>query len=436
MLVEFKFQNFRSFKNETILSMEPLTQNGNNINCISTSLKKVPELYRTAAVFGANASGKSNLLNAFTFLKLLIRKSYQNEKDDLLHEEAYALDNMSEQAPMIIELSFIEKEKFYTYNIEFNRTTVLKESLFYTPIAQDASARQNCVFDRTNTNGEKTFKKMSGIPQSWSDETLDNRSFLSEIINNRNCQIPAVLDAYDWITKRMRVISNNISGSLTLELIQQGMTENVVRHLKNADLGLTDISVKKVGVEEILQEIISQKGDSAQRNSSQKIMTDLILKRLQSEKAEVFDIKSTHLAEDGSLRTFSFNDMESKGTDIFLKLTGPVIDALDNGGVLIVDELDAALHPYLVKYIVELFNNPEINKNNAQLVFASHAHYLMDGEHLSRDQIWFVSKERSGGFYSDLYSLSDFKIENRKNKSFYDAYMTGIYGAVPFVEMR
>ena len=112
MLVEFKFQNFRSFKNETILSMEPLTQNGNNINCISTSLKKVPELYRTAAVFGANASGKSNLLNAFTFLKLLIRKSYQNEKDDLLHEEAYALDNMSEQAPMIIELSFIEKENF------------------------------------------------------------------------------------------------------------------------------------------------------------------------------------------------------------------------------------------------------------------------------------------------------------------------------------
>lgn len=429
MLVEFKFKNFRSFKNETIFSMEPLSQNGdNNINVINTSLKKVPELYRTAAVFGANASGKSNLLKAFGFLKLLVRKSCLNQKGDLLHEEAYALDNISEQEPMIVELSFIEKDNLYKYIIEFNRTTVLKESLSYTPIAQDGSARTNRIFDRTNINGEKKFEKMTGIPQSWSDETLDNRLFLSEIVNNRNCQIPVVLDAYDWLTNKLRIISNNVSGAITLELIQQGMSENIIQHLKNADLGLENVSVKKVGIEEILQKLAEQK-DPHQKN-----IPETTLKNLQSGKAEAFDVKSIHQTEDGSSKFFSFTDMESKGTNIFLNLTGPIVTALNEGKILIIDELDASLHPYLVKYLVELFNNPEINQNNAQLIFASHAHYLMDGKHLSRDQIWFTSKERSGGFYSDLYSLSDFKIENRKNKSFYDAYMSGIYGAVPFVE--
>ena len=102
---------------------------------------------------------------------------------------------------------------------------------------------------------------------------------------------------------------------------------------------------------------------------------------------------------------------------------------MTNGKVLFVDELDTALHPHLVRHLVSLFNSAELNPNGAQLIFTSHAHYLMDGEHLTRDQIWFVSKEN--GYSSDLYSLSDFKQIKRKKGAFYNEYMYGIFGAIP-----
>ena len=98
--------------------------------------------------------------------------------------------------------------------------------------------------------------------------------------------------------------------------------------------------------------------------------------------------------------------------------------------------MDDSLHPYLVRYLVDMFNNPEINKNKAQLIFTSHAHYLMDGRHLTRDQIWLTTKDLNNGYSSSLYSLSDLKNKlNRKNISFQEAYLDGIYGAVPNVEM-
>ena len=108
---------------------------------------------------------------------------------------------------------------------------------------------------------------------------------------------------------------------------------------------------------------------------------------------------------------------------------------LKNGKILVIDEIDDSLHPYLVRYLVDIFNNPEMNKNDAQLIFTSHSHYLMDGIHLSRDQIWLTTKDIFHGFSSSLYSLSDFnETLKRRNISFQDAYMDGIYGAVPKVE--
>ncbi len=112
-----------------------------------------------------------------------------------------------------------------------------------------------------------------------------------------------------------------------------------------------------------------------------------------------------------------------------MALSDDVLPVLENGKILFIDELDKSLHPHLVKYLVSLFNNPETNPKGAQLIFTSHAHYLMDGEHLTRDQIWFVSKEN--GYSSDLYSLSDFKQIKRKKGAFYNEYMYGIFGAVP-----
>ena len=138
---------------------------------------------------------------------------------------------------------------------------------------------------------------------------------------------------------------------------------------------------------------------------------------------------SIHKNETGEEITFNFMEEESEGTIALLALSDEIMPVLQDGKILFIDELDNSLHPHLVKYLVNLFNNPENNPRGAQLIFTSHAHYLMDGDTLTRDQIWFVSKEN--GYSSDLYSLSDFKEIKRKKGAFYNEYMYGIFGAVP-----
>ena len=425
MLVEFKFSNFRSFKEEANFSMEPLSQNGSNPNTIITNLKKVPQLYRTAGIFGANASGKSNIVLALTFLKFLVEQSAKSVVGDEFPQEFYAFSDASSDKPISLGIQFIVESNLFEYNVSVLKNIVQKESLYYYPISIEGSAKQNRVFERSNINGKIEFEKSKGILQSWSNETLDNRLFLSEIVNNRKCTVKEVLDVYNWITQTLSIKdTRRMNDSFSLTKILEGDGADIVKLMKTADLGLEDISVKETPIEEIV----------AEKEKIKDKLKATLLNILTNGKGKALEAKSFHRTEDGQIKSFDFNSMESLGTKRFLTLSGYLLDALKKGKVFVVDELDDSLHPYLVKNLISLFNDPNVNKNKAQLIFMSHAHYLMDGEHLSRDQIWLTSKELNKGFYSDLYSLSDFKNLNRKNAAFYNAYMEGIYGAVPFWE--
>ncbi len=425
MLVEFKFSNFRSFKEEAVFSMEPLSQNGSNPNTINTNLKKVPQLYRTAGIFGANASGKSNIMIAFSFLRFLVKQSAKSVIGDEFPSEFYAFADKASDKPITFDIQFIVEDNLYEYSINILRNIVQKENLYYYPISSEGSAKLNRIFERSNIDGKIEFEKSKGILQSWSNETLDNRLFLSEIVNNRKCTVKEVLDVYNWITQTLSIKNtHSMDDSFSLTKILEGDGADIVKLMKKADLGLEDISVTETSIEEIIAQ---------RKDVNDKIKVNL-LKLLTRGKGKALEAKSFHKAEDGEIKSFDFNNMESLGTKRFLALSGYLLEAIKQGKVFIVDELDDSLHPYLVKNLISLFNDPNINTNNAQLIFMSHAHYLMDGEHLSRDQIWLTSKELNKGFYSDLYSLSDFKNLNRKNASFYNAYMEGIYGAVPFWE--
>lgn len=425
MLVEFKFSNFRSFKEEANFSMEPLSQNGSNPNTIITNLKKVPQLYRTSGIFGANASGKSNIVLALTFLKFLVEQSAKSVVGDEFPQEFYAFSDASSDKPISLGIQFIVESNLFEYNVSVLKNIVQKESLYYYPISIEGSAKQNRVFERSNINGKIEFEKSKGILQSWSNETLDNRLFLSEIVNNRKCTVKEVLDVYNWITQTLSIKdTRRMNDSFSLTKILEGDGADIVKLMKTADLGLEDISVKETPIEEIV----------AEKEKIKDKLKATLLNILTNGKGKALEAKSFHRTEDGQIKSFDFNSMESLGTKRFLTLSGYLLDALKKGKVFVVDELDDSLHPYLVKNLISLFNDPNVNKNKAQLIFMSHAHYLMDGEHLSRDQIWLTSKELNKGFYSDLYSLSDFKNLNRKNAAFYNAYMEGIYGAVPFWE--
>ncbi|MBQ8750669.1 MAG: ATP-binding protein [Alphaproteobacteria bacterium] len=425
MLVEFKFSNFRSFKEEANFSMEPLSQNGSNPNTIITNLKKVPQLYRTAGIFGANASGKSNIILALTFLKFLVEQSAKSVVGDEFPQEFYAFSDETSDKPISLRIQFIVESNLFEYEVSILKNIVQKESLYYYPIAIEGSAKPNRIFERSNINGKIEFEKSKGILQSWSNETLDNRLFLSEIVNNRKCTVKEVLDVYNWITQTLSIRdTRRMNDSFSLTKILEGDGADIIKLMKKADLGLEDISVKETPIEEII----------AEKEKINDKLRATLLNILAHGKGKALEAKSFHKTEDGKIKSFDFNSIESLGTKRFLTLSGYLLDALKKGKVFVVDELDDSLHPYLVKNLISLFNDPNVNKNKAQLIFMSHAHYLMDGEHLSRDQIWLTSKELNKGFYSDLYSLSDFKNLNRKNAAFYNAYMEGIYGAVPFWE--
>ena len=429
MLVEFKFSNFRSFKNEACFSMEPLTRNGENYNTIDTVSKRVPELYRSSAIFGPNASGKSNILLALSFLQYLVKESSKSTKDSgTFPAEFYALSGKENNDPISMEITFIKNNNLYKYSLKLFFDTVTEESLYVSKLDAEKSNQFRRLFERKFDNEKKAyaFDKSTGILQSWSDETIKNRLFLSEIVNNRNCQVAEIIDVYNWISEQMIVCSNlQCNEVLSFSQISKGLGKNIIDVMKKADLGLEDIKVRNVSPDEIIADL--RKENKIQDTEVENVSKELL-------KQNIVEAKSFHKTELGTLKELSFWNNESIGTRKFLSIIGYVLDVIEKGKILVIDEFDSSLHPHLVKYIVSMFNNVEINKNGAQLIFVSHAHYLMDGETLTRDQIWFVSKSDSNGFYSELYSLSDFKKITRKNISFYDAYMDGIYGAVPNID--
>ena len=425
MLVEFRFSNFRSFKDEVVFSMEPLSQNGVNPNVINTNLKKISQLYRTSGIFGANASGKSNFLLALTNFITLIRKSASYEFEKKIYTDKYLLDETHKDMPTFFEISLLIGWNLYKYGFKYNEEKIIEEYLYASNISETGTSRENKIFHRK----ENIVEKSKGFLQRWIDELAPNRLFLSELINLRKCSIPAVVATYTEICQNINYMSMTSKNDIPFDMITNNTKNRIINLIQNADLGIVNITAKPLDWNSLKMSLLED-GIKITAEQEEIIQTSFLLKE-----TEVIDLKSHHITENGALKEFDFYKIESKGTQVFLTLTQPIIQALEEGKTLFVDELDSSLHPYLVKYIIEMFNDDEINKNNAQLIFTSHAHYLMDGDHLSRDQIWFVSKETNNGFHSDLYSLSDFNIKvNRKNVSFYNAYIHGVYGGVPFME--
>lgn len=428
MLVEFSFSNFRSFKDEAIFSMEPDSQNGDSYNIIDTKLKRIPQLYRSSGIFGANASGKSNIVKAFDTFSHIVKNSSKSIIDDEFPSEFYALSKTFQNQPMNFGIKFIIQETLYDYKFSLSRKIVEQESLYCYDISETGTNKPNRIFEREYIDGKSIFKKSTGILQSWCNEILDNRLFLSDLVNNRKCEIKEIKETYNWINQKLTLINTHkLNQFFSIKQIEKGEGRDIIELIKKADLGLTDIAVREISIDDMIEKI---------KNKKKNIFPRILETIIGSDENKVIETLSFHKTEDGDIKEFEFENMESDGTKNFLSISGPIFDAIKEGKTLIVDEMDDSLHPYLVRYLVDMFNNPEINKNKAQLIFTSHAHYLMDGKYLTRDQIWLTTKDLNNGYSSSLYSLSDLKNKlNRKNISFQEAYLDGIYGAVPNVEM-
>ena len=415
MLIEFNVQNFRSIKKEVTLSLVASPDKSLDNNLIKTDLLR-DNLLRSAVIYGANASGKSNVILAFSILKNLVERSNTFQKGTKINFFPFKLDKKYLSKPSKFEVVFIKNNIKYIYGVSFISEKIIDEYLYYYP-----EGRKALIFERKDTNNYRFTidrKKQKFI----SEKTLDNVLYLS---NSTQLNYDKTSEVFDWFKDNLeiiRVTNHPKYIDYTIQKLSEDekMKEFILKALIEADLGINDLfaSFNEISIDEIpisIREQLKAMNPDSEGN---------IVK---------MDITTIHkvLDEIGNEGYFEFDfEEESEGTQRLFSLIGLWIDSLNNGRVLVVDELDTKLHHLLNVFLIKLFNDPTQNKNNAQLIFTTHNTNLLDQDIFRRDQIWFTEKNPSQGS-TDLYSLIEFS--PRKDKNIQKGYLAGRYGAIPFI---
>jgi AAA15 family ATPase/GTPase len=412
MLVEFSAANFLSIKEKVTLSLLASKDNSLDHHLITQSPLKNQSLLKASAIFGANASGKSNLLKAVSFFQDFILNSHKMQQGDEINVLPFKLDENFTAKPGEFQIIFIYDGIRYAYGFSLDKTKVHEEYLYYYPMG-----RQATIFERNNTY-DYIFNIDKKEQRAISSRTPVNTLYLSSA-TRWNYQKTAA--PFQWLRKHLNVITaqEKIScGDFTAKLIAQNphIVEIVNRFFREADLGIDAIHLSKRPIETKVASIPPKYGDY----QSSDFFTH-----------DSFTLYTRHVGVDekGNKKELYFKlEEESDGTQKFFLMLGPIIEVLMNGYVLFIDELESSLHPHLTRFLLNLFHNPEQNKNNAQLVFTAHDTNLLDL--LRRDQVWFTERHPGTGS-TDLYSLLEFS--PRKDQNIQKGYLAGRYGAVPFL---
>ena len=403
MILEFSVTNFLSFKNKVTFSMMANSNKGLDDNYVLIDSRKV---LKTAAIYGANASGKSNLFRILTLVIFMLKSSNNMDINAKLPIIPFKLDDEDNKTPSTFEIRFITDNIRYVYGFIADETQIYDEYLYYYPNGREAK-----IFDRTNGNEYSFSQSDERMLSEVASKTTANKFFLATATN---WNYEKTKPAYDFLTTKVDVCTNvEELKSIAYEMYEEGknnLKQFALEFLKKADINIEDYQISKV---DIPQEFLAN-------------IPDFIFKTLK-EKSKIYQVVFKHK---GSSKFLSI-DEESLGTQIIFTLIPFLAEALNSKKILIMDELDRSMHSFLVEYIVEIFNNPEINKNGSQLIFNTNDTNLLDLNILRRDQIWFTEKDNDTGI-SDLYSLCDFSVRKQENVG--KGYMLGRYGAVPFIK--
>ncbi len=432
MLIRFSIENFLSYKERQTLDLRTVK-----------TCKEHPEdntfvvgdtgLLKSAVIYGANASGKSNLFTAITTMKQIVMNSAKESQSVAplaVTPFAFCADNASMQTTTF-EIEFICQETQYRYGFSATRKEIISEWFSQ----KNSDGAETPFFYRINENGEdkiQFFENMGKINDSDA-RTRKKSLFLSEC-DSGNVEIAKkIMKWFDelYITSGLNDEKNK---NFTIDKLRsEKLNGKISQFIRDADLNIVDLRAACLNVDEILF-------DSKDMQSKDFIKTKKILASILSEEYRISEIQSIHNIYDSQhnvigTKEFDFETIESDGTKKAFALAGPIINALQNGCVLFVDELEARLHPIFTRKIVQIFNSREQNPNNAQLIFATHDANLLNNELLRRDQIWFT--EKNHGEATELYSLIEFILDGNKkvrnDASYGKDYLNGRYGAIPFL---
>ena len=418
MLVEFTVANFRSFQDAMTLSMVAANLVAKDKTVDTSNLIKTDSeisLLKTAVIYGANASGKSNLLKALLFMKsFMVNSSKESQSTDKIGVEPFKLGLYGETSPSHFELVFIMDGIRYRYGFEADRNRVSAEWLFYVP-----SSRETSVFSRKDN--------VIAVSKKYDAEGIDKRTRNNALYLSVCAQfnVPLAEKILAWVSDKLNVLS--------------GLHDH---HYRNYTAGSCDTDANRLRISSLIKALDTGiSGITVERNTlgidSLPSAMPEELKKLITRGPDSFtqvSVKTTHkkYGNDGSFvgeEEFDMDENESDGTQKLFALAGPLLKALNEGEVLLIDELDSRLHPLVTLAIIRLFSEVESNSKNAQLIFVTHDTNLLDKSLFRRDQIWFTEKNRYGA--TSLYSLAEFKIRN--DASFGSDYIKGKYGAIPFI---
>lgn len=417
MLLNFTVENYRSFKYEKTFSMEACSITKHEESVLKNYDERILPL---AILYGPNSGGKSNLIDAIATMRNIVLSSVKLNSDDTLPYDPYALSNDVETKPTFFEIEFLKNDLLYRYGFEYNEIEIVSEWLYERDIK--AECEENCLFERERNDinvVEETFAEGKGKEEV----TNANRLFVSLVAQLKGKKSQAILEWFGNCNILSGIDSTGYEG-FTIEMFLKNLEGADVAQdfFKRLKLGFNQLSIKKTAIQQDFLEKLPK------------------LKRMEMEqKMEVgnfVEIVTTHNVydDDGVVigeKSFNRELMESEGTKKLIEISGPIFDTLIKGKVLIVDELDAKLHPLLTRSIVLLFMNAQKNKNGAQLIFATHDVKLLDLDIIRRDQIWFAEKDKVES--TDLYSLVEFK-ESDDNNNILQKYIEGRFGAVPFID--
>ncbi len=414
MLIELRTKNFRSFRDETILSMVASTDKTLHENTVSIPEFGGRRLLRSAVVYGPNAAGKSNLIAVANFIDDFVKFSMERKLNSPIEVSPFLLVAEPNPDPTEFEISFIDDQEVrYQYGFHLTSKQVVREWLVAYP-----KGLPQTWFEREHIHGEEPTwyfgRNLKGKNSQVADLTRPDVLFLSNAARLNHQQLGRV---FKWFQNNLRVIKSDalnfslFAYSATRAKDDERTKERIRLFLQEADFGINDFDIR--------EETYTEK------DFPEDMPTEL---RDQLVNKKHLDVYMRHPVGKGIEITFPM-DEESDGTQRFFTLGGPLLDVLEHGWTLFVDELDASLHPLLVRYLVELFHNPKTNPKGAQLIFNTHDTTLMDCCLFRRDQIWFVEKDRQG--CSHLYPLLDYS--PRKDEALAKGYLLGRYGAIPFL---
>lgn len=425
MLIEFSVENFLSFKDHTVFSMVASKSFKEFKDTHIINVDDKFSLLKSSIIYGNNASGKSNLLSAMAFMKFVVVNSF---RDALLAEEnekfslsKFALNTQSCDETSFFEVKFIYNSVRYRYGFELDYDKVVSEWLFHT------TTKEVFLFKRTYQNIEinkTSFKEAIGR-----DEDVKQNVLFLSLLATLGKDISS--NIVDWF-KNFKLINGTNDRShkrYTIDRLKddEAFFKWIVTFIEY--LEISNISVEVEDVNEVnLENLMKKEKDEEIINLLSSIQ------KLQAKQPKRDQIKTFHRLFDkeniliGTV-PFDFDEQESEGTKKLVYLLGPWYDALKNGKIIVVDELDSRLHSHLTKRLIEFFNVSSNNK--AQLICAVHDISLLSKSIFRRDQIWFVEKNQFG--VSELYSLADFKTEKvRGMSSFNKNYIEGKFGAIPY----